>query len=405
MSVTIEEALDIIYKNVMPTKTEILPTDTAVGRIIAKDIKATITLPPFDNSAMDGYAVKCSDKGKKIEVVATIFAGDNEESTLHEGSAIKIMTGACIPNGTEAIVPIEDVNLHESHIELPENIKENAHIRRSGEDIAKDETVIEKGTKLLAYQLSILASQGITHVEVYKKPSVAVFATGEELKMPYETLEAHQLFNSNSQAILTRSSELGATTTFTGSAKDNLEDIKQHVKNSLGHDLIVTSGGVSVGDADFTKESFNSFGLEVLFEKIEIKPGKPTIFGKIGDSYILNLPGNPMAAALIFELFGEAIIAKLSGKCNIYRVPIEATLKERLTLRAGRNTLIPGFYDGKNFSINRKRSPGMVSPLSCSNGFILVDSRVSVLEKESSVKVLPLRFEFSSNLRKSLFTL
>jgi len=404
MSVSLEKALDIIFENVGSCSSEILPLNLAQGRVISKDVSASINLPPYDNSAMDGYAVKCEDENRVVDVVATIFAGDNSNEILAQGSVIKIMTGACIPSGTEAIVPIEDVEVLDASVRLPTDIKMNNHIRRSGEDVKKGSVIIERGTTLSAYQTALLASQGISYIEVYKKPSVAVFATGEELKMPYESIEAHQLFNSNSQTILARSSELGAITIFTGSAKDNLDDIKEHIKNSLGHDLIVTSGGVSVGDADFTKEGFDSFDFEPLFEKIDIKPGKPTLFGKIGNSYVLNLPGNPMAASLIFEIFGEAIISKLSGKSSIYRKPIIAKLKNELKIRAGRDTIIAGFYDGQEFEVSQKRSPGMVSPLARANAFIVLSSSVERVVSGADVKIMPLAFEFSSKTRESLLT-
>jgi len=404
MSVSLEKALDIIFKNVKPCSTEILPLNLALGRIIYRDVIASINLPPYDNSAMDGYAVKCADAGKIVDVVATILAGDNSDTILEHGTVIKIMTGACIPTATEAIVPFEDVEVLDGSVRLPIHIKMNNHIRRSGEDVKQGSVIIESGTTLSAYQTALLASQGISYIEVYKKPSVAVFATGEELKMPYESIQAHQLFNSNSQTILARATELGAHSLFTGSAKDNLNDIKAHVKNSLGHDLIVTSGGVSVGDADFTKESFASFGFETLFEKIDIKPGKPTIFGKIGSSYILNLPGNPLAASLIFEIFAEAIISKLSGKSAIYRKPIITKLKNELKMKAGRDTIIAGFYDGESFEPSLKRSPGMVSPLAYANAFMVISSNVEILYSGSEIKIMPLVFEFSSNTRESLLT-
>jgi len=404
MSVSLEKALDIIFKNVEPCSTEILPLNLALGRIMAKDVSASINLPPYDNSAMDGYAVKCIDAGKIVDVVATILAGDNSDAILEQGTVIKIMTGACIPTATEAVVPFEDVEVLDNSVRLPANIKMNNHIRRTGEDVKKGSVIIKSGTTLSAYQTALLASQGISYIEVYKKPSVAVFATGEELKMPYESIQANQLFNSNSQTILARATELGAHSLFTGSAKDNLNDIKDHVKNSLGHDLIVTSGGVSVGDADFTKESFASFGFETLFEKIDIKPGKPTIFGKIGSSYVLNLPGNPLAASLIFEIFAEAIISKLSGKSAIYRKPIITKLKNELKMKAGRDTIIAGFYDGESFEASLKRSPGMVSPLAYANAFMVISSNVEILHSGVEIKIMPLVFEFSSNTRESLLT-
>ena len=404
MAVTVERAIEFIYANTKKKSHKILPLEEALGYILAQDIVATHNLPPYDNSAMDGYAVKVADATKNVEVHHTIFAGDNSFETLSSGFAIKIMTGARIPKGTELIVPIEDTTPSDKGVTLPPNLTLAKHIRREGEDIKKGTLLLESGDTINAHQVTLLASQGISHIKVYKKPRVALFASGNELKMHFEQVEEYQLYNTNTPTLLSRAKELGCEVEFLGTAHDTLEDIQEHIKSALECDLVITSGGVSVGDADFTKEAFGAFGYEILFDKIEIKPGKPTTFGKVEDTLILNLPGNPLAAALNFELFGQSIIYALSGTKKKYINPIVAKMKSDYKLRAGRRTLVPGFFDGEYFSVCEHFAPGMVSPLAYGNAFIMIDEKTSHIQAEASIKLLSTQFIFTSEVQKNLTT-
>ena len=222
--------------------------------------------------------------------------------------------------------------------------------------------------------------------------------------MHFEEVASYQLYNTNTPTLMARAAELGCDVEFIGTAHDSLEDIQEHIKSALESDLIVTSGGVSVGDADFTKEAFGAFGYDIYFDKVDIKPGKPTTFGKVKDTFILNLPGNPLAAALNFELFGSAIIAALSGAEAKYTNPITAKMKEQYTFKGGRRSLIPGFFDGEFFTPCEVYAPGMISPLAFANGFIMVDESLAILEQNQSVKVLSTKFNLYSKTPKSLIT-
>lgn len=396
MAVTIEEALKYIYENTTPKSIKILPIEEILGYVLAEDVIASHNLPPYDNSAMDGYAIKVEDSGKKVKVNHTIFAGDDSKEELICGFAIKIMTGAKIPKGCEAIVPIEDIVISEDGITLPQNIKSLKHIRLCGEDIKSGAALLKNGQKIYAHHVTLLASQGISHVKVYKKPKIAIFASGNELKMHFESVESHQLYNTNSPTFFARAKELGCEVDFVGTAHDSLSDINEHIKSALDSDLIITSGGVSVGDADFTKEAFGAFGYEIFFDKIEIKPGKPTTFGRIKETLVLNLPGNPLAAALNFELFAKSIILALSGDEAKYIGFIETKMANDYMLKAGRRTLIPGYFDGSSFTPQMKFSPGMISPLAVSNSYIIIDENCEILKKDTKVKIIPTRFDFNS---------
>ena len=404
MEVTVEQAFEIIYTHTKPKSIKIVPIEDALGLVLAQEVVATHNLPPYDNSAMDGYAVKVEDSNSEVKVEHTIFAGDASNLELEHAMAIKIMTGAKIPLGTQCIVPIEEVTLIEDGVKLPDNLTLSKHIRLAGEDIKKGQPLLEKGERVNAHQITLLASQGVSHIKVYKKPRVAVFASGNELKMHFEDVKSYQLYNTNTPTLLSRAEELGCEVEFIGTAYDTLEDIQTHIQSALDCDFIITSGGVSVGDADFTKEAFGAFGYEILFDKIAIKPGKPTTFGKIGEKVILNLPGNPMAAALNFELFGQSIIYALSGAKSKFINTIDAKMKTEYKLRAGRRSLVPGYFDGSHFTACEHFAPGMISPLAEANAYIMLSEECSYVAEEASVKVISTKFSFTTTGIKSLVT-
>ena len=405
MAINMDEVIEIINKLEIKTNFEIIPIESAIGRIIAQDIKAKVCLPKFNNSAMDGYAILIEDAGKTLDIKDTIFAGDNNNILLKNGSAIKIMTGAKTPDNCDAVIPKEDCQIVDKNkIKIPTNIKKYQHIRFIGEDINKDETLIKAKDEINFSKITLLASQGISHIKVYKKPKIVVFASGEELKLHYEKAEDYQIFNSNTPTFISRCLELGCQVDFIGQAHDSVESIKELIKNSIDADLIITSGGVSVGDADFTKESFSELNCKNIVDGIKIKPGKPTVLGKIDNTYILNLPGNPLASALIFELFGKLLIQKLLGSNKTYHNFIYAKMGEDLNNKKGRVTIIPGFFDGEYFISEQKRTPGMVSTLSKCNSMIVLNENVSLIKKDSKVKVLPINWKFFEEYNKDFLT-
>ncbi|NOQ30998.1 MAG: molybdopterin molybdenumtransferase MoeA [Helicobacteraceae bacterium] len=405
MSVSVEEALEVIYKTIKVKSKKLINIENALGYILAEDIQATHSLPPFNNSAMDGFAIQCESKDNSLKVTGAIFAGDDFSGKVEAGCAVKIMTGAKVPNGAEAVVPIEDVSVDGEQIILNRDIKQNQHIRFLGEDIKKGDNLLKDGEKVTAYTITLLASQGISHITVYKKPLVTVFSSGNELKMHYENVESYQIYNTNTPMLASRARELGCEVNVIHTVEDNLESMSETIKELLDSDLIITSGGVSVGEADFTKDAFRSVGCEILFDKIDIKPGKPTTFGFIDSTYVLNLPGNPLAAAYNFELFATSMISAISGANEKYLSSITTTLKEAIKIKQGRRTLVPGFFNGDSFQACDKYAPGMVSPLNKTNSFIMISEEVAELKKGSTIKVMSTHFELRSSEQNSLVTL
>jgi molybdopterin molybdotransferase len=404
MAINVEEALRCIYSSALPLSTEILPIENAINRVLATTVTATHSLPEFDNSAMDGYAIRVSDSGKTLPQSCIVFAGDTNDVRLTEDQCIRIMTGAKIPQGCEAIVPIENVTVEGKNITFPAHVKPAQHIRLKGEDIQAGMVLLEKGTFLHAHHITLLVSQGITHVKLYRRPRVAFFSSGNELKMHFETLGNNQLYNTNTPTFTARAVELGCDVIFAGTAEDSIESIQKHIVASLDADLIVTSGGVSVGDADYTKRAFQELGFESAFESVDIKPGKPTTFGRIKNTLILNLPGNPLASALCFELFGQSIIHSLSGRSDKYLSAITARMAHPFVMKKGRRSLIPGWFDGSLFTPSPNFGPGMVLPLSRANGYMMVDESVEKFEQGSEVKIIPTRWCMNSVLQVSLIT-
>ncbi|HEX5710669.1 MAG TPA: gephyrin-like molybdotransferase Glp [Sulfuricurvum sp.] len=404
MAVTVEEALALIYTHSKFLGSEIIPIENALGRVLAESIRASNCLPPYDNSAMDGYAVYVGDAGKTLPQSCTIFAGDKDDIRMVEDQCIRIMTGAKIPQGCEAIVPIEEVTFTNNNVTLPKNIRPSQHIRLKGEDIQFETLLLEEGTMLHAHHITLLASQGRTHVRAFRSPQVALFASGNELKMHFEAIDSHQLYNTNTPTFAARARELGCNVIFTGTAEDTMESIQEHIKSALDADFIITSGGVSVGDADYTKEAFRALGMETFFESVDIKPGKPTTFGRIGKTLILNLPGNPLAAALCFELFGQSTIMALCGRNDKYLSSITTKIAHPFIMKKGRRSLIPGWFDGAAFTPAKVFGPGMILPLAQANAFMMVDASVEGFEKDSEVKIIPTRWCMSSNEQKSLVT-
>jgi molybdopterin molybdotransferase len=404
MASSIVEALDIIAQSISPLDGEIIPIENAVGRVVTQNYIATFDLPRFNNSAMDGYIVKVDDAGSLVTCNNVIYAGDNPQMELQPGTAIKIMTGAPIPKGGEAIVPIENITLNDNLVSLPSDIEINHFIRMAGEDIRKGAVFLTKGETINAYTIASLASQGMTHVTVTREIKVAIFGTGDELRPHFEKIEDHQLYNSNSPMFLTRSKALGCTVRFIRTSADTLQALETSIRSTLDADIIITSGGVSVGDKDFTKEAFTNLGMKLLIDKIDIKPGKPTIVGKIDKTIIINLPGNPLASMVNYELFIRAILRKLSGRLDHYHGTIKTTMKNDFSTRGGKHAVVLGSFDGNNFEPLKPQMPGMVSPMQKADGFILITPEIKTLAKGCSVKMLPIMWEFSTSEKEDLFT-
>jgi len=375
---------------------EYLSLFDALDRVIYDDIFATKDLPAFDNSAMDGYAVRLSDSGKYTPVIDDSFAGDDLKNyELKDGSCCKIMTGAPTPAGTEAVVPFENVlDKRDNSIKLPESLKLNANIKFKAEEVSIGDKLISKGEKLSSNHLATLASQGISSIRVYKKVKVGVFSTGNEIKEPWEQTSEHQIYNSNSMGIYSVLKEHNFEAIYLGSLGDDIESIKEGFLLAKSQcDVLVTSGGISKGEADFIGDVLEILDAKVLFHGVNVKPGRPNLMALLDDLVFFGLPGNPLSALVNLNLFVVPAVAKMSGDSQFFIDFIYAKNTQEFKLKDSRANIVLGSYQNGEFRVTRdnRYGSGMLTPLLESNAFIVIEKGVSIVEQNQSVKIVPFK--------------
>jgi molybdopterin molybdotransferase len=315
--IPLEAALEQMLSRIVPvTESQSVPLLQAAGRITASPVTSPIDVPGFDNSAMDGYAVRMADiaAGGALPVAGKAFAGQPFNGEWPSGTCIRIMTGAPIPAGAEAVVMQEETETTETGVRFNAQVKKGQNIRLSGEDIRSGASVLPVGTKLTAAELPLIASLGIGEVSVLRKVRAAVFSTGDELKLPGQPLEAGQIYDTNRLAVHIMLEQLGCEVVDLGIIRDDPAALRAAFLEADGQaDVVISSGGVSVGEADYTRQLLEELG-EVGFWKLAIKPGKPFAFGRLKNSWFCGLPGNPVSAALTFYQLVQPLLAKLSGQ-------------------------------------------------------------------------------------------
>ena len=396
--ISLEEAIDILEKNVPNLEIEEINLIDALNRVLAVDIYSTINNPPFNKSAMDGYAIKFEDSlnNSKVKIIDKVFAGDVSTSTVISGSAVRIMTGTMIPEGANAVIKQEDVSLEEEYITLNKALKINENICFIGEDIKEGTLLVNKRKKLNYADIGILASSGIKKVSVYRKPQIALISTGNEIVDINEELVKGKIFNSNKYTILSRLIELGYDVKILNHIYDDAINIGDYIdKISKEVDLIITTGGVSVGEKDLLNEAIENINGEKLFWKIKIKPGSAVLCSKVNNSIVISLSGNPTAALTTFELLAKTTLEKLSGneKLMINREKaflVEGYNKKNIPRRFVRGRVC--FEDGKqNVYITQVKSGnGILSSNLNSNCILEIDAGVSFIEKNSLVNIIKL---------------
>lgn len=345
---TLEQALEKMLTALPhPTQCQTLAIHQAANHICAKDVISPINVPSFDNSAMDGYAVRLADLAQSmtLSVAGKSFAGNSFSGDWLPQSAVRIMTGAMIPEGADAVVMQEDVTVNEdgtvTFSTLP---KLNQNIRRVGEDVKKGDIVLTQGSLLNSVSLPLLASLGITEVEVFPHLKVAVLSTGDELVPVGQPLGQGQIYDTNRFAVKLMLEKLHCDVIDFGILPDNQEQFeKAFVEAQSQADLVITSGGVSVGEADFTKTVLEKVG-SVNFWKLAIKPGKPFAFGKLENAWFCGLPGNPVSALVTFYQLVQPVIAKLSGAYYQRPMQLPAVAKTNMKKGVGRLDFQRGFY-------------------------------------------------------------
>lgn len=345
--ISVTEAITTILKEIAVLGTERIAITGALGRVLAEDISAPFNIPPLDNSAMDGYAVRFSDirgataqNPAKLKILGDIPAGYSASKPINPGETYRIMTGAPVPAGADTVVMQEDTQVRGEVVEILQECPCGSHIRRAGEDLAAGDRVVTGGQLLGPAHIGVLASIKKTLVTVYQRPRVAIISTGDELVDVDEELSDGKIVSSNSYSLLALALDSGASPVALGIARDTREALREKFAAALHADMIISSGGVSVGDYDFVKDVMQDLGIEMKFWKVAMRPGNPLAFGVIGGKPAFGLPGNPVSVMVSFEQFVRPSLRKMSGHKKLFRPVIEATAQEDVATRQGRQYFI-----------------------------------------------------------------
>jgi len=334
------EAERLVLENVSRLPVEDVSLARSQGLALAKDLKARFDSPPFDNSAVDGYAVRSADAeaGRTFRVVDEAPAGRPATKSVGEGEAVKIFTGGVIPGGADAVVMVENTSGWGEEFELDKPASQGQNVRRSGEDVREGEVILKAGTEIGPPEIALAATQGYGELPVYRRPRVVVLSTGTELVEPgSRDLEPGEIYDSNSFAMVAQARELGAEASRISAASDDAGVLRGAVREALeSADVVVTSGGVSVGEKDLVKATMLDLGVEQVFWGVRFKPGKPLFFGAREGVSVFGLPGNPVSAMVCFELFVRPALIKMMGREEKGRPRIEVYFEDDVSNSFGR---------------------------------------------------------------------
>ena len=344
--ISVEQALKIVIKNSSITEqTELKTVSNALGYALSNDIISQISMPPFQQSAMDGYAIHFHDS-LIYKIVGEIKAGDKNQPELQKGEAVRIFTGAPVPNSSNCVVIQENTSVNENLLTLDSEVQLMANIRPLGEQISKNDVALKKGSLLTPASIAFLTSLGITEVKVHKKPSIAIIVTGNELIEPGQLLEYGQIYESNAIMISSALKSQGFNDTNIYKVKDDYNDTVDILKSSIAHhDLVIISGGISVGDYDFVGKALHELNVEELFYKVKQKPGKPLYFGKKDKKLIFALPGNPSAALSCFYIYVQTALNHLIGNIGFNLTRTTGISKSNYTKKGHRSQFLKAIFN------------------------------------------------------------
>lgn len=346
--ISVVEARDAILNRVRPIGVERVDIASAQGRVLAEDVHATRNQPPWDNSAMDGYAVRAADTASsspdapaELEIVEDLPAGYVAKRAVGQGQAIHIMTGAPVPEGADTIVRAErTLRVDERRVRILQPVEPGTDLRRAGEDLLEGDLIIPSGMLIRPAEVGLLASTNRSHVSVYRRPRVAVLSTGDEIVDVDEPLEDGKIVDSNGYALTALVADAGGIPLRLGICPDTQETLERSLRDGLVADAIITSGGVSVGEYDYVKAALEAVGTSMDFWKVSMTPGRPLAFGAIEETVVFGLPGNPVASMVTFELFMRPALLKMQGYTHLYRPTIRAVLQEDIAKSLGRKQFI-----------------------------------------------------------------
>jgi molybdopterin molybdotransferase len=391
---SLEEALKRILERVTPLEPETVPLAAAAGRVLAEDARAVVDLPPFPSSAMDGFAVRSEDTPGRLPVVARIAAGLPAPRTLEAGEAMAIATGGVVPAGADSVIPLEYVVDRDNEVEIPTAVVQGDNVRPRGGDVAAGDVVVPHGARLHAAQIGALAAAGLDGVVVARRPTVAVLATGTELRRPGETLGPGEVYEANGVLLATALASAGADVDTLPVVADDESSHRGALERGLAADVLVTSGGVSVGPHDLVRRILAELGVEEVFWGVAVKPGKPLAFGVRGSTLVFGLPGNPVSSLVGAEVFVRPALLALQGA----NVPGPVFFEGRLAAAVRRNSHRDEFVRATSAASEngvllypvRGQESHMIARAAAADALVLAPRGEGELDAGESVRYLPL---------------
>ena len=397
----VEEALERVLGFFEPLDVEERPLIETRGQVLAEDVVSRFDIPPLDNSAMDGYAVQAASvagasepRPVSLTVIGSVAAGQMPDRQVGPGTAIRIMTGAPVPAGADAVVPFEDTSegAHNgtggalSRISIYTEVERNTNVRPAGQDVRSGERILARGIVLRSAEVGVLASLGYEVVEVIRRPTVAILATGDELVEPGAALAPGQIFNSNSSSVASEVARAGGKARVLGIARDDIDALNAKIEQGLDSDLLITTAGVSKGDYDIVKDVLAERG-KIEFWSVRMRPAKPIAFGMLqgpGSRRVplLGLPGNPVSAMVAFEQLGRPAILKMLGKTALRRPTVEAVLEDPIENTDGRRVYARSTVtnrDGKYYArLTGHQSSNLLTSMARANGLAICPEDVAL---------------------------
>lgn len=386
--IAFDDAFKIVTNSAEVMGTEQVLLNDALYRVLAVDVHSDMDMPPFDKSAVDGYACRKEDLDGDLQVLEVIPAGKQPEKTIVKGTCSKVMTGGVVPEGADTVIMVEDVEETGDHTIRFVKDKTSTNICYTGEDIRNQELVLKKGTLIRPQEIAVLASVGVARPEVYRQPVVGIISTGDELVEPEVKPGPSQIRNSNAMQLLAQVNAAHAIPKYFGIARDNEESTRKIITEALaGADIVLLTGGVSMGDFDYVPKVLNELGITIKFKSIAVQPGRPTVFGTKEGKYLFGLPGNPVSSFVQFELLAKPLIYRLMGTTyepKILEIPMGAEYSRR---KAKRKSFMPvTVKDGKAWAVEYHGSAHIHSYI-FADGIVSVEIGQTQIEKGATVHV------------------
>ncbi len=386
--ISVEEAKKLIKESVLPLAVKEVDVVDALGYFLSESIIAPISIPSFNQSAMDGYAFCFEEVNQPLTIVEEVAAGDVREVAVEKGNAVRIFTGAKVPSGYDTVVMQELTEVSTNQLTVKDQgLKKGGNIRLKASQIKKGDIGLEKGTKITAAGVGFISALGYTKVKVYESPRVAIIATGDELVKPGNELKEGQIFESNTFMLQAALNKLMITPTISV-VEDNQKETQQAIAHAIqNNEMVLLSGGISVGDYDFVKESLENLGVEDVFYKIKQKPGKPLFFGKTNSCYVFGLPGNPAAALSCFYQYAYPAINLMKGNLAPFLPKINLSITKQLKKKEGRAVFYKGHTDFKSVTLLEAQGSDMLKSFAIANCFIYIQAEKTVINENELVEV------------------